>query len=82
MPTAFLMQQMEWRESLEEASSAAELDALDDEVMSAKKRMLAECGRLLDDARDAAAAVQQVRALMFVARFAEDVERKREQLGQ
>ena len=82
MPTAFLMQQMEWRESLEDASSECELDALDDEVMAAKKRMLAECGRLLDEAHDAAAAVQQVRALMFVARFAQDVERRRDQLGQ
>ena len=82
MPTAFLMQQMEWREALEEASSGSQLDALDDEVLSAKKRMLAECGRLLDEASDAAAAVQQVRALMFVARFAQDVERRRDQLGQ
>lgn len=82
MPTAFLMQQMEWRESLEEASSDSALDALDDEVQKAKKQMLAECGRLLDDAKDPAAAVQQVRALMFVARFAQDVERRRDQLGQ
>ena len=82
MPTAFLMQQMEWRESLDDASSESALDALDDEVLSAKKQMLAECGRLLDEANDPAAAVQQVRALMFVARFAQDVERRREQLGQ
>lgn len=82
MPAAFLMQQMEWRESLEEASTESELDALDDEVLQAKKRMLAECGRLLDDVGDAAGAVQQVRALMFVARFAQDVERRRDQLGQ
>jgi molecular chaperone HscB len=38
--------------------------------------------RLLDEAGDAAAAVQQVRALMFVARFAQDVDRRRDQLGQ
>ena len=82
MPAAFLMQQMEWRESLEDARSEGELDALDDEVMAAKKRMLAECARLLDEAGDAASAVQQVRALMFVARFAQDVERRRDQLGQ
>ena len=63
-------------------SSESELDALDDEVLQAKKRMLAECGRLLDEVGDAAGAVQQVRALMFVARFAQDVERRRDQLGQ
>lgn len=82
MPTVFLMQQMEWRETLEDASSESQLDALDDEVLQARKQMLAECGRLLDEVHDAAAAVQQVRALMFVARFAQDVERRRDQLGQ
>ena len=82
MPAAFLMQQMEWREALEDAASEQELDALEGEMLAAKKQMLGECGRLLDEARDAAAAVQQVRALMFVARFAQDVDRRRDQLGQ
>ncbi|MEG0052959.1 MAG: Fe-S protein assembly co-chaperone HscB [Comamonas sp.] len=82
MPAAFLMQQMEWREALEEADSEKELDALDAEVLAARRRMLAECGRLLDEAHDPAAAVGQVRALMFVARFADDIERRRDQLGQ
>lgn len=82
MPAAFLMQQMEWREALEEAVTEKELDALDDEVLAARRSMLAECGRLLDEAHDAAAAVGQVRALMFVARFADDIERRRDQLGQ
>ena len=82
MPTAFLMQQMEWREALEDTVTEKELDALDDEVLQAQRKMLGECARLLDEVRDAPAAVQQVRALMFVARFAEDIERRRDQLGQ
>ena len=82
MPTAFLMQQMEWREALEDAVTEKELDALDDEVLQAQRKMLGECARLLDEVRDAPAAVQQVRALMFVARFADDIERRRDQLGQ
>ena len=82
MPTAFLMQQMEWREALEDTVTEKELDALDDEVLQAQRKMLGECARLLDEVRDAPAAVQQVRALMFVARFADDIERRRDQLGQ
>jgi len=82
MPVSFLMQQMEWREALDDAQDEAALDALDGEVSGARKSMLAECGRQLDELHDAQAAVQQVRALMFVARFAQDIERRRDQLGQ
>ena len=82
MPTAFLIQQMEWRESLEEARSAAELDALDEGVQQARGEALALCGQLLDQQADYAGAARQVRALMFIARFADDIERRRDQLGQ
>jgi molecular chaperone HscB len=82
MPTAFLMQQMEWREALEDASCEADVDRLDDEVSEARRSLLAECARLLDEAQDPAGAAQQVRALMFVARFARDIEARREQLQQ
>ena len=82
MPAAFLMQQMEWREALEVARSAAELDALDDGVQSARSEALALCGEMIDQQRDYAAAARQVRALMFIARFADDIERRRDQLGQ
>jgi molecular chaperone HscB len=82
MPTEFLMQQMEWRESLDDAQSAAELDVLDDGVQQAKSQALALCGQLIDQQRDYAAAAKQVRALMFIARFADDIERRRDQLGQ
>jgi len=82
MPTAFLMQQMEWREALEDAGSEADVDQLDDEVAAARRGLLAECERLLDAAQDPAGAAQQVRALMFVARFARDIEARREQLQQ
>jgi len=82
MPAAFLMQQMEWREALEEAASEASLDALDDTVQQARRTALAHCGELIDAQRDYASAAQQVRALMFIARFAQDIDRRREQLGQ
>ena len=82
MPAAFLMQQMEWREALEEAQREVELDSLDDAVAQARRQALAQCEQLIDQQRDYASAALQVRALMFVARFAADIERRREQLGQ
>ena len=82
MPPAFLMQQMEWREALEDASTSAAVDALEDEVMQARKAGLARCEALIDHQGDYPAAAQQVRALMFIARFADDIDRRREQLGQ
>lgn len=82
MPAAFLMQQMEWREALEEAQSESAVDALDDAVEQARRACLAECGQLIDVQRDYEGAARQVRALMFIARFGDDVERRREQLGQ
>lgn len=82
MPPAFLMQQMEWREALEDASTPAAVDALEDEVMQARKAGLAQCEVLIDQQGDYPAAAQQVRALMFIARFADNIDRRREQLGQ
>jgi molecular chaperone HscB len=74
MPAAFLMQQMEWREALDEAASAADLDEIDEQVLSVRREALQKCEQLLDVAHDYAQAVQQVRALMFIERFARDIE--------
>ena len=82
MPPAFLMQQMEWRESLEDASGEPALDALSDELADARKAALTRIEQLLDVQGDEAAAAQQVRALMFIERFGQDIEARYEQLGQ
>ena len=76
MPAAFLMQQMQWREALEEAASPADVQALDDAVAGDERGMLTDLSRLLDQQQDTAAAAAQVRALMFVARFRQDIERR------
>lgn len=76
MPAAFLMQQMQWREALEEAADAAAVQALDDVVAGEERSMLATLTRLLDDQQDPQAAAAQVRGLMFVARFRQDIERR------
>ena len=80
MPAHFLMQQMAWREALDDAADAAAVVRLDDEVAADEAAMLAELGRSLDQLGDAPAAAQQVRALMFVARFRSDIARRVEAL--
>jgi molecular chaperone HscB len=73
---------MAWREELEESRSGEDLDRLRDELEKARASTLGRIGKLLDDSGDAATAAQQVRALMFIERFAHDVEARFEQLGQ
>ncbi len=82
MPPAFLMHQMQWREALDEAQDAVAVEALNDEVLAYRRAALAELERTLDERRDWPAAAQQVRALMFVERFAQDLDRRLEALGQ
>jgi molecular chaperone HscB len=82
MPAEFLMEQMRWREELDEAADEASLDVLHEELAASRREHLARLERLLDHDNDAAAAAQQVRALMFIERFGEQVEARLEQLGQ
>jgi len=82
MPGEFLMEQMDWREALDEADSDEELEALSERVLTRRREMLARIGRLLDEEHDPRAAAEQVRALMFIERFADDVESRLAQLGQ
>lgn len=74
MPGDFLMQQMEWREALEDARGPQALEALLDEAAHWQKTALARCATLLDEAHDYAAAAQTVRQLLFVEKFIADVE--------
>jgi molecular chaperone HscB len=82
MPRDFLTQQMAWREALEDANDAAAIGKLRDEVEVSRARALSSLDWLIDEKGDYAAAAKQVRALMFIERFAEDVEVRRDQLGQ
>lgn len=82
MPAQFLIEQMEWREALDEAQTEEDLDALHGQLTEARGQALQRIGKLLDDDGDAHAAAQQVRALMFIERFGRDVEARMEQQGQ
>lgn len=75
MPRAFLIQQMEWREALDDSRQSRSIEALEglaEEVRSARRAKLADLGLLLD-AQDFAAAAQDVRQLMFLEKFEEEV---------
>ena len=82
MPTSFLMQQMEWREALDDAPALPAVQSLANEVSAHRKTALADLQITIDVKRDFAAAAQQVRALMFVERFEADVDQRLEALGQ
>jgi molecular chaperone HscB len=74
MPAEFLMQQMAWREALDEAQDAEQVQALLDTVMQSREEALARCEQLLDREHDAPQAVGVVRALMFIERFCADID--------
>jgi molecular chaperone HscB len=82
MPPAFLVQQMEWREALDEANDMAAVEKLQAEVDAARARALSSLDWLIDGKGDYPDAAQQVRALMFIERFGQDVEARFDQLGQ
>jgi molecular chaperone HscB len=82
MPTDFLVQQMEWREALDQASGDADLDVLLEQALQRQRVALQVCERLIDAENDYAAAAQQVRVFMFIARFTADVQARLEALGQ
>lgn len=76
MAPAFLMQQMQWREELEDARAAkdvAALDRLEAQLRSERKNMLATVASQLD-AGDFGAAAQGVRGLMFLDKFGDEVQ--------
>ena len=81
MPSAFLMQQMEWREALDDCKALKNLDtkitaleALLDEVDASHAQVLAQAAHLMDADHNYSAAVGQVRALMFIEKFAQEVQ--------
>ncbi len=76
MPREFLMQQMAWREALDEARDGAAVQALDAQVAAQEQALLCRLQATFDEHDDAAAAAEQLRSLMFVARFRQDVEQR------
>ena len=79
MPAAFLMQQMQWREELDEAAVLADLERIHLHVQQAWREVLQNLEHLIDVKHAFSDAVGQVRALMFIERFATDVNHRIDQ---
>lgn len=82
MPREFLLQQMAWREALDEAGDGAAVQVLADQVVQHEQSLLGLLQDLIDSRQDMAAAAAQLRALMFVARFRQDIEQRLDTLEQ
>ena len=82
MPTDFLLQQMQWREALEDAKTVQDLEEIALQSNSSGREQLSKIEQMLDINKDFAAAAQQVRSLMFIERFSGEVDARIDQLGQ
>ncbi|AYQ29980.1 MULTISPECIES: Fe-S protein assembly co-chaperone HscB [unclassified Polaromonas] len=82
MPHDFLVQQMQWREALDDAESIEDFEEIASKSLSSMGMQLSKIEQLLDVDKDFPAAAQQVRSLMFIERFASEVDARIDQLGQ
>jgi len=82
METAFLMQQIEWREQIEDAAAARhviDLERLLDELRDEQRQRFDKLAASLDSGADQAAA-EAVRQLMFIARLESEIESQLDRL--
>jgi len=76
MAPAFLMQQMEWREAIDDARAAKSVDALDaltDELRLTHRRIETQLVELLDARQDFEGAREAVRQLRFMDKLIAEV---------
>jgi len=75
MPAQFLMQQMEWREALDDVrDQPSKLDDLYKEVELTRANLLKEVEVTIDGANDYELAAKQLRALLFIDKFSAELE--------
>ncbi len=83
MPMQFLMQQMEWREAIEDARSAKDIATLEDlfhEMQAESKSLQTHLTQLLDEKKDYATATETTRKLIFIDKVCADIQKAIEQL--
>jgi molecular chaperone HscB len=76
LPTAFLVEQMDLHEALEEAQNEAQIQALADQIGQKYHQQLAQCAKWLDETGDYAQAAQGVRLLFFYQRLLTQVQKR------
>lgn len=75
MSSAFLMQQMEWREAVEEAGNDNEaLTRLERDLERDERVMLEDLACALDEANDLVRAAELVRRLMFMEKLRHEID--------
>jgi molecular chaperone HscB len=83
MPAVFLMQQMDWRESLMAVVSANDYDglqALETETRAEADRLLGELAVELDERHDYPAATDTLRKYRFLEKFLADINNAYEEI--
>ncbi|MBR0565209.1 Fe-S protein assembly co-chaperone HscB [Azoarcus sp. L1K30] len=77
MSPEFLMEQMEWREAVEEARQAGEVDELEQlhqRLRLHSREVLESLSQELDEAHDYVAAADTVRRLMFIEKLQHEID--------
>lgn len=83
MPADFLMQQMEWRERIEDArmaGSIADLDEIANELRHESKALNKQLHELFDIKKDLASATEITRKLIFIDKVRADIDQVIEHL--
>lgn len=83
MPADFLMQQMEWREAIDDAKQACNIDALDALLMKMQleaRVLQADLTDLIDEKNNVALATDATRKLIFIDKVCADIRKIIEQL--
>jgi molecular chaperone HscB len=76
MPKDFLVEQMEWREAIEEAQQARDpdqLDRLESRLLHEMRELEVQLAVKIDEDRDYAAAAEDTRKLKFLEKLAEEI---------
>ena len=82
MPAEFLMQQIEWREALDESKIAENMNQIALQAKQYGRNLLLKIEQSIDADNNFKLAVEHVRALMFVERFITEVDARIDELQQ